>query len=252
MEENLKSKLGFIFFFLIVIFLLVGGYFYMNYSIKEKELKKSKKEEEKIDYRIDKDKDYIYYINESELSSDAEIDYKDVVINLEIAKTINESLEKENKIYKDNIELITDHKADILSNELIKDNNNIYSMTFRTYSSNEFGKYLSLVINEYNYSCFSDVTFNKSITYVFNKDENKLLSNDELLNMYNINMDKIKERLKEYLDGKQTKEEGIEVIKIDDTIDNLEYSLYINDFGKLCVSFLVKTTQVDYNEIMEV
>jgi hypothetical protein len=125
-------------------------------------------------------------------------------------------------------------------------------MTFRTYSSNEFGKYLSLVINEYNYSCFSDVTFNKSITYVFNKDENKLLSNDDLLNMYNINMDKIKERLKEYLDGKQTKEDGIEVIKIDDTIDNLEYSLYINDFGKLCVSFLVKTTQVDYNEIMEV
>ena len=125
-------------------------------------------------------------------------------------------------------------------------------MTFRTYSSNEFGKYLSLVINEYNYSCFSDVTFNKSITYVFNKDENKLLSNDDLLNMYNINMDKIKERIKEYLDGKQTKEDGIDVIKIDDTIDNLEYSLYINDFGKLCVSFLVKTTQVDYNEIMEV
>ena len=30
------------------------------------------------------------------------------------------------------------------------------------------------------------------------------------------------------------------------------YSLYINDYGKLYISYLVKTTQVDYNEVMEV
>ena len=125
-------------------------------------------------------------------------------------------------------------------------------MTFRTYEDYEFGKYISLVINEYNYSCFSEETFNRSITYVFNKEENILLTDDDLLNMYNTNMDKIKEKLSEYLNNKQSKVDGVDVIKAEETLDNLEYSLYINEFGKLCVSFLVKTTQVDYNEIMEV
>ena len=252
MEENFKNKLGFFTFFFIVLFLLVGGYIYTNHSINEKKNNLSKNKEDKIDYRIDNKKDYIYYINESVLSSDAEIDYKDVVINLEVAKTINESLSKENKSYRENIQYITDHKDDILSNELIKDNNNIYSMTFRTYEDYEFGKYISLVINEYNYSCFSEETFNRSITYVFNKEENILLTDDDLLNMYNTNMDKIKEKLSEYLNNKQSKVDGVDVIKAEETLDNLEYSLYINEFGKLCVSFLVKTTQVDYNEIMEV
>ena len=114
MEENFKNKLGFFTFFFIVLFLLVGGYIYTNHSINEKKNNLSKNKEDKIDYRIDNKKDYIYYINESVLSSDAEIDYKDVVINLEVAKTINESLSKENKSYRENIQYITDHKDEIL------------------------------------------------------------------------------------------------------------------------------------------
>lgn len=225
----------------------------MNYSINEKKEKNNKKEIEKINYKIDKTQDYIYYINESVLSENAEIDYKDVVINLNIAKSINESLEKENKMYKENIKYITDNKDEILSNDLIEDNDNIYSMTFRNYLNYEFGKYISLVVNEYNYSCFGgSVTYNRSITYVFNVENNELLSDDELLNMYNINMDIIKEKIRNYLNSKQSIIDEVEVIKIDDTIDSLEYSLFIDEYGKLNVSFLVKTTQVDYNEIMEV
>ena len=253
MESRLKSKLGFTLFFLIVIFLIVGGYIYMKYFINEKKLEKEQKEIEKINYKIYKEKNYIYYINESVLSESAEIDYKDVVINLNIAKSINESLEKENNMYKENIKYISDHKDEILSDDLIVDNDNIYSMTFRNYLNYEFGKFISLVVNEYNYSCFGgSVTYNRSITYVFNVDNNELLSDDEILNMYNINMDKIKEKVREYLNSKQSIIDEVEVIKIDETIDNLEYSLFIDDYGKLNVSFLVKTTQVDYNEIMEV
>lgn len=249
MDSNFRSKFGFTMFFLLIIFLLVGGYLYMNYSINEK--KHSKKVEEKIDYRIDKTKKYIYYINESELSSDAEIEYKDVVINLEVAKSINEALEKENKYKKDNIKYIKDQQ-DIVEETIKYKNNDIYFMSFRDYQDYEYGKYISLVINEFDYSCYSDVTFNKSITYTFNKEKNKLLTEDDLLNMYNMNMDKIKERIREYLNSKQSQIDEVDVIKIDETIDNLVYSLYINDYGKLCVSLLVKTTQVDYNEIMEV
>lgn len=251
MENRLRNKLGFIMFFFVVFALLIGGFIYTNYTINEKKYESRKKKLETVDYRIDKKKDYIYYINEEELSSDAEIDYKDVVINLESAKVINEALEKENKMYKENIKYISDQPD--LTEEIIKyNNNNIFQMTFRDYKNYEFGKYISLVINEYNYSCYSDVTFNKSITYVFNKDENKLLSDDDLLNMYSTNIDKIKDKVREYLSSKQSVIDEVEVIKIDETIDNLEYSLYINEYGKLCVSLLVKTTQVDYNEIVEV
>ena len=253
MEERLKSKIGFLLFFLIVIFLSIGGYFYMKYSINEKKEIESKKEEERINYKIDKDKEYIYYINESTLSEGAEIDYKDVVINLDVAKSINESLEKENKMYKENIKYISDHKDEILSDDLIVDNDNIYSMTFRNYMNSEFGKYISLVVNEYNYSCFgASVTFNRSVSYVFNVEKNELLSDDDLLNMYSTNMDIVKEKVRNYLTSKQSIIDEIEVIKIDETIDNLEYSLFIDEYGKLSISFLVKTTQVDYNEIMEV
>ena len=59
-----------------------------------------------------------------------------------------------------------------------------------------------------------------------------------------------------YMNGSETLPSAYtteeELIKIDDTIDNLNYSLYINDYGRLYVSFLVKTTKVDYNEVMEV
>lgn len=250
MENNLRSKLGFIMFFLIVISLLIGGYIYMRYTINEKNINKDN-QEEITDYRIDKNKEYIYYTNEDTLSSEGEFYYKDVIINLECANVINETLEKDNKIYKENIKYISEQE-NLISDTINYNNDNIYSMTFRDYKNYEYDKYISLVINEYNYSCFDNVTYKKSITYTFNKNENKLLSEDELLNMYDMNMDIIKEKVRVYLDSKQSKIDGVDVIKIDDTINELEYSLYIDEFGKLCVSFLVKTTEVDYNEIMEV
>lgn len=251
MEENLKSKLGFAFFFFIVISLLIGGYIYTKYTINEKNMKKIEKEKEVIDYRIDKDKDYIYFKNEETISEEGEIHYKDVVINLNTQEVLNESLEKENKMYKESIKYIKDQE--LLSDEIVKYNyDGIYSLKFRDYSSSEFGKYLSLVINEYNYSCFDNVEFIRSISYVFNKEDGSLITSDDLLNMYNTNIDILKDKVKEYITSKQSVVDGVELIKIDDTVNNLEYSLFINEFGKLSISFLVKTNLVDYNEVMEV
>ncbi len=251
MKETFKSKLGFAMFFLLIIFLIVGGFFFMKYELrKDKEPPKTK--EEKKNHKIDKNKDYIYFENEETISEEAEIYYKDVIINLNTQTVLNETLAKENKIYKNNILRISD--VTIPFNEVIKYNyDNIYSLTFRLYETYEFGKYISLVIKDYDYSCFTSVNFNKVKAYVFNVNNGKLLSENDLLNMYGINMDTVKERIKEYLLSKQTKENGIEVIKIDETINDMNnYSLYINEFGKLAISYLVKTTQTDYNEVMEV
>jgi len=65
-------------------------------------------------------------------------------------------------------------------------------------------------------------------------------------------MNHIINKIRENLIGNQQVVEEVELIKIDETIDDLNYSLYINEYGRLYISFLVKTTQVDYNEVMEV
>ncbi len=252
MEENFRSKLGFTIFILLVVFLAVGGYFFTDYLINEKEIKAKEKENEKINYKIDTTKDYIYYENESTISKDAEIDYKDVVINLNTQTVLNESLRKENQIYKHNIDYISNHEG--LNKDLYTyDNDNIYSLTFRTYENYEYDKYVSLLIKDYDYSCFDYINYNKTKAYVFNTETGKELKESEILDIYDLDMNNIKEQIRKYLEGKQTKEDGVEVLKIDETINELsDYSLYINNYGRLCISYLVKTTQINYNEDMEV
>lgn len=255
MEENLKNKLGFWVFTLIVLFLAVGGYFFTDYVLININNKDETQEKEELkDYKVDKTKEYIYYKNEeviSEGTEGAEIYYKDVVINLSTQEVLNEALEKENKMYKNNIKYIS--QMNLISGEIINYNNDdLYALNFREYETYEFDKYVSLVINDYYYSCFDLITFDKSKSYVFNTENGKLLTEEEVLNMYNQNMEGIKEKIREKLIASQTIINEVEVIKIEDTLNMTDYALYINDYGKLYISYLVKTTQVDYNEIMEV
>ena len=86
MEENFKSKLGFVFFIFIILFLAIGGYFFMEYTLNKV-----------VNYKIDDTKDFIYFTNESTISEGAGIYYKDVVINLNTQTTLTESLAKENE-----------------------------------------------------------------------------------------------------------------------------------------------------------
>lgn len=252
MEENFKSKLGFIFFILIVLFLAIGGYFFMDYTLNNKETN-NEEEDQVISYKIDDSKDYIYYINESTISEGAQIYYKDVVINLNTQTTLTESLAKENERYKNNVQKISE--TDLISDELINyRNDDIYALTFRNYENYEFGKYVSLVIYDYNYSCFDSITFKEFKSYVFDSSTGKRVENDELLKMYNLNMDNIKEKVRTDLESKQgNNEEGTANINIDETLNNIEESqFYINNFGRLCVCYLAKTAEGSYNEVMEV
>ncbi len=249
--DNLRSKLGFSLFFILIIFLLVGGYIFTNYIVNNKDVIEEK---EKISYKIDEDKDYIYYINEEEISEEAEIDYKDVVININTQKELNTSLNKENAGYKESIQYIKDNKDKLPSTEVIKYNyNDLYYLSFRRYQDFKYNNYISLLIQDYNYSCFDYVTFKSSKAYVFNIDNGKLLSVDELLDNFKSSKTYIENSVKTFLEGKQTTSDGVDVIKIDDTINNIDFSnLFINNYGKLSISILVKTTQTDYNEIVEV
>jgi len=252
MEENFKNKLGFWAFILIVIGLSVGGYFFMNYTIKDYPDTEKNDKNKVVNYKIDKKQDYIYFTNEDVISEEAEIYYKDVVINLKTQEVLTEALKKENKIYKNTITYIKDKP--LLSNDLIVYNKDgLYALNFREYKTYEFEEYISLVIEDYNYTCFDDTTFDKTKSYVFNVKTGKRLSEEEILSLYNQSITKIKSEIREHLIEQQTMYEEVELIKIDETLNNFDnYALYINDYGQLYISYLVKTTQVDYNEIMEV
>lgn len=254
MEENFKNKLGFWTFFIIVITLAIGGYFLTDYLLNEpKEIKDVNKNKENISYKIDDKKDYIYFLNEEDIIDEdgAHVYYKDVIINIKGQEILTETLEKENKIYKNNIKYL--NEIELLTDEIVTYNyNNIYALTFREYKVYEYDKYVSLVIDDHNYSCFDLNTFISTKSYIFNTLEGTLLTTEEILNLYDSNIENIKNKIREHLVNNQSVIEEVEVIKIDETIDNLNYSLFINEYGKLNISYLVKTTQVDYNEVMEV
>jgi len=253
MEENLKNKFGFWVFILLILTLAIGGYFFTRYilNINDGSNGKINNLNGKENYKINEDEDYIYYINEEVISEGAEIYYKDVIINFNTQRVLNESLEKENKIYKNNIKYITD--MNLINNEIINYNNdNLYALNFREYKTYEFDKYISLVINDYYYSCFDLITFDNVKSYVFNVENGQLLQEEQLLKLYNQSMESIKENIRSYLTSIQSAVDGVELIKIEDTLEDFKGSLYINEYGKLYITYLVKTTQVDYNEVMEV
>ena len=96
MEENFKSKIGFSIFIIFILFLLVGGYFFTQKVINDDYNLGSNKSNNGLNsYKIDETKDYIYFINETVISKDANLIYKDVVINIKGEEELTESLEKE-------------------------------------------------------------------------------------------------------------------------------------------------------------
>ncbi len=252
MEDNLKSKLGFIIFLIIIIALIGGGQYYLYY-IKNSNNKVSNNVKEKKNIKIDNSKEYFYFINEDTISDAAEIYYKDVVINLNTQLDLTKTLEHENEVYKENVKYISKEleNGNLISKDIVNyDNDDLFSLMFRTYDTYESNKYASLVINDFNYSCLDFITFNKTKAYVFDISNGKLLTEDDLFDKFNVNMAEIKKAIKNHLTSIQN-EEG--TIKIDETVNDLSnYALYINNYNKLCISYLVKTNEVDYNEDMEV
>ena len=248
MEDSFKGKFGFIIFIIIVLFLAIGGFFFTKYVLSEKD----ESPKEKItDYKIDKKQDYIYYTDNETISEDAELEYMNVVINIKGQETLTNSLKEENERYKNNVKYISD-QGELPSEVINYNNDNIYALTYRTYENYEFDKYVSLVIKDYNYSCFDLLSFSHIKSYIFDTSNGKLIKEEEVLKKYNTDIETIKSQIKEYLnaDQKKIEENGINV---DETINNFNnYSLYINEYGRLYISFLVKSDKEDYNDSMEV
>lgn len=255
MIESKNNIIGSILFIALVLFLGIGGFFFTKHVTKDDDTKINEVEESKIteEHKIDKEKDYIYFTDEKFISMEPDITYKDVVINLNTAETINRTLKNELNEIRNSVKYIKDNELDPTREIMYEDE--IYSASERNYETFEYKEYVSLLVKDYDFNCYDGSLLKKISSYVFNVSTGKLLLTNDLMDMYYINMDEVKISIREKLEKDQIIEEELELIKIDETINGLDnqtnYALYIDKYGDLNISYIVKTNQVDYNENMK-
>lgn len=257
MEDSRSNIVGSIFFFLIIIILGVGGYFLTIHLTKDTNKKTDEHVENIVldEHKINKEQDYIYFANEKFISMEPDITYKDVTINLDTAETINQTLKKELDEIRKSVKYISDNELDP-NKTIMYDGENIYSAEERNYETYNYKEYISLIVKDYEFNCYDGSLLKNLKSYVFDTKTGKLKLNNELFEEYDIDLSKLKSLAREKLNNSQTTDEenGLELILIEDTISNLNdnnYALYIDNYGDLYASFIVKTTQVDYNETIK-
>ena len=256
MNESRNNIIGSILFITLVLFLGIGGFFLTKSLTTDKGEKENEIKEEIVsdEHKIDKEQDFIYYSNDKFISIEPDITYKDVTINLKTAETINRELKTELDNIRNSVKYISDNELDP-TKEVMYDAENIYSASERNYESFEYKEYISLLVKDYEFNCYDGSLLKKLRSYVFNVSSGKLLLNNDLLDMYDVNMENVKNEIRTKLQNEQVVEEEMELIKIDETISGLDnpdnYALYIDKYGDLNISYIVKTNQVDYNKTMK-
>lgn len=254
MEERNKAVVGGILFLLLILFIGIGGYIYTFKNNKHKEIT-TKTDNITDEYKKDKTKDYIYYTDENVISNDLQIVYKTPVINLYNTQTnaISSELSKENEKMISDIKKIS-QTENTTGNEITFNTDDIYSATYRIYEDYKYNEYVSLVITDVYYDCFKGINDYPNIkSYIFDVKNNERISNLDILSEYNITLSQVKEKIENKLNQDQTIDNEVETIKIDETLNNINdgnYGLYIDNTGNLVIKYIVKSNQMNYNEIM--
>jgi len=259
MDDIRSGKVKAALFLFFIVILVVGGYIGMVLLTKDSANNSHKQEvankqevasKENKDIRLDKSKDYIYFENEVIKNETRDISYQDIVFNFDSndAKTIATFLNSERKelesTYKmiSDVELTAEEKENILYKE-----SDVYAATYNKYTRYFYENYASLVINSYDYHCMTGNKTIKTNAYVFDTSTGNLLSKNNLMAMFDTNLDEIKEKVQEKLEKEQTIIEEIPQIDITATLSSLdnesEYALYINKSGYLVISYFIKNVQ---------
>ena len=249
----MKDKIKVWLFVLLLMLFIVGGYFFMRYATKEKPHEDNKQEiiKEIKDYRLDKTKDYIYYDEAKNLITSEDITTSKIVVNLKgfenLTKELNEETDKLNNEIKYTKDVTIDKDTKVTENE-----EGIYSINYREYEENTFKDYINLVVKDYKYDIEKGITPINLKSYVINKNTNKLMTEEELLKTFKVDLDLIKEKVKERLTNTQTLVEGENVIKIDETLNGLDNrAISVSKNGNLKVTFIVISEKNIYNDSIE-
>lgn len=252
--DSRNNYIGAIILAVIIVLFSVGGFVSMKYFTSDESMEKGKKEESKKDFRIDTEKDYIYLDNEVEIIDD--IFKRDAILNVVGLENITEDLSKELASISATEEKVT---ADTTLPEDTVCEKDLYRFKYRDYIINEYSKYISLIVVDYEYTCPQQEKAEAIKSYVINKETGKLITNDELLQEFKVSTDDIIKKVTERLEFSQVLDESNNgVIDSAGTIEQIKNGAYgtvkalsINKTGKLELNYIVKSNDINYNDSVE-
>ena len=250
--ERRKNFIGSILFLGFILFLIVGGFFLTNYLTSDTEKEKIVQNEVN-QLKIDSKKELVYFKNEVAVSEDPDITYKDSNINLKEADTVNELLQKKMESIRSSVKKISESEVD-RSREILNPESDIFYALERNYITYESSKYLSVVITDSEYNCYTGSDIKTQYSYTFNLNNGKQMSNQTLLGYKSLTIDDVKEKIRVKLSEDQIDFGEENTIYIDETVNAItmdDATIYVNRAGKLCISFIVKTSQESYNDTIE-
>ncbi len=218
---------------------------YFSFSDNEAVFYKNENETEKKDYRIDASKDYVYFENVKRVIEKEEIDYKDIVVNLKCASELNQSLKSEEDGYRNSVKYLSDVEISDEEN-YEKNDEEIYSLSYRDYYVYTYKNFISVVLLDFNYDILKSSIPKSLKSFIFDKENNTMFSELDLLNNYGTSLEKIKDKIKVKLNAEQVEDDGVQMIDVDATLSNFDYALYINKIGKLEISYIVRSTKQNY------
>ena len=234
-----KNAGSIVLFVLILLVITIGGYFGIK-KITNKDTNQDNNTQniEVKSIKKDDSKDFVYFINEKELSEKKELKYKDIVINInsEDASKLEKELNDKMASIKNNVTKINEVDIDT-SNMIIDDD--IYEAEMIDYTIATSTDYLSITVNNYTYNLKEEATNAKLSFYVFDLSTGKLLTNRDILNKENKTDQDMRARIREYIKN----DEGVDI----DATLNQEYKLSISDSGKIIINTIVKTSSLDYS-----
>lgn len=235
--DRQNSKLTFFIFILVIIGLIVLGYFLIKKpDISEKILDDTETLE------IDKTKNIVYYDNVDVISSEAQLEYKDIHINLnsDDAKELEAKLNNNmNKIRGKYTKL-----EDNSNQEIINEADGIAQAKIIDYNTFNSTNYVTIEVNEYEFLASAMSFDNKLTYYCLDKRNGKLLTNQIIMKQENLSADTIRTKIYDHI--KDNNE-----IDIDVTMNN-PYTLYYNEYGKVKANIIVKIGDINYNDNVEI
>lgn len=261
MDDIRNGKVKAAFFLFFIVLLIVGGYIgtvlFTKEDNKNRDTSKVVSENDNSkDLRILKTKDYIYFENSVTKSAERDIIYQDVVFNFDNneARNIEKLLNDERIANEETYKAIKD--MDLSSEEastiLVKDTD-VYAATYNKYNTYFNKEYVSLVNNTMEYNCHNGLKNKNISSYVFSLEKEKFLTKEELMEEFSITKELIKEKITTKLSTDEKLLEKLVGIEVDltlESIENNEYGLYVNKNGYLVISYLVKTSENNYNDII--
>lgn len=258
MNRNLERRrdfIGSILFVSFILFLVIGGFFATKYLTSDSQKKQIHKSEINK-FKNDSNKDFVYYENEVTVCEDPDIVHKDLVINLTGTDTLNKILKEENDAIRASVKKISESEIDPSKEVLYKQEKDPFLCYTkeRNYSSFESSKYLSILITDGEFNCYTGSQITSVKSYNFNLANGKQLSNQTILGFYNMSIDDVKLKISEKLAEDQIEFGENSIISVEETLNGINIdnaAIYYNNTGKLIISIIVKTSQESYNDTIE-